>query len=155
MPIKPEKAGRYPGGSPNSAEWKALRAEILERDGHRCKFCGAPNYQWIARAKSDPGTYQLAKGQVFDVKGQRLKSSDVPAGEFDWTTPRIVQVVLTIMHLNHDETDNDPDNLASGCQRCHNIYDQPHRQKNAAATRRARRAARDLFDPVLQDPGGG
>jgi hypothetical protein len=32
------------------------------------------------------------------------------------------------------------------CQRCHNTYDQPHRQKNAAATRHGQKAIADLFD---------
>lgn len=49
------------------------------------------------------------------------------------------RVVLTVMHLDHDTTNNDPDNLASGCQRCHLRYDAQHHAKNAAATRRAKR----------------
>jgi 5-methylcytosine-specific restriction endonuclease McrA len=56
------------------------------------------------------------------------------------------KVVLTVGHLNHDPTDNRPENLKAWCQRCHNTYDQPHRQANAAKTRRARKASGDLFD---------
>jgi len=33
------------------------------------------------------------------------------------------KVVLTIAHLNHDITDNRPENLRAWCQRCHLIYD--------------------------------
>lgn len=43
MPIRPENLRRYPGGSPNSREWKALRASIIERAGNRCETCGIPN----------------------------------------------------------------------------------------------------------------
>lgn len=49
MPIKPENRGRYPGGSIRSPEWRAFRAEILERAGDRCEgtpirpYCRAPN----------------------------------------------------------------------------------------------------------------
>lgn len=153
MPIKPENRELYPGGSPTSPEWIELRNRVLDREGNRCKFCRAPNHQWIARARSDPGTYQVAKGQVFNVKGEELDKGAVSAGEFDWATPRIVQVILTIMHLDHDPGNNGLDNLAAGCQRCHNIHDAPHRKRNAAETRRSRRAARDLFDPVLQQEG--
>ena len=39
MPVKPENKGRYP------ANWPEIRQRILKRDGNRCKFCGAENYQ--------------------------------------------------------------------------------------------------------------
>lgn len=48
------------------------------------------------------------------------------------------KVVLTVMHLDHDTTNNDPANLKSACQRCHLRYDAQHHRKNAAATRRAK-----------------
>ena len=38
MPIKPENRGRYP------ANWKEIRAAILERAGNKCEFCGIENY---------------------------------------------------------------------------------------------------------------
>ena len=31
---------RYP------SDWEAIRARILERDGHKCKFCGVPNHAY-------------------------------------------------------------------------------------------------------------
>lgn len=45
MPIKPENKGRYP------KNWKAIRASILERAGHKCEGspahpdCRAANYE--------------------------------------------------------------------------------------------------------------
>jgi len=45
------------------------------------------------------------------------------------------KVVLTIMHLNHDTTDNRMENLKAGCQRCHNRYDSEYRKAHAAETR--------------------
>lgn len=47
------------------------------------------------------------------------------------------RVVLTVAHLDHDPTNNDPANLRALCQRCHNRYDAPMR----AAGRKARRNA--------------
>jgi 5-methylcytosine-specific restriction endonuclease McrA len=38
MPIKPENKKRYP------ANWKQIRADILERAENRCEFCGILNY---------------------------------------------------------------------------------------------------------------
>jgi len=55
-------------------------------------------------------------------------------------------VVLTVAHLNHDPADNRDENLRAMCQRCHNTYDQKHRQDNATKTRRAKKASGDLLD---------
>ena len=49
------------------------------------------------------------------------------------------RVILTVAHLDHDETGADPAQLAAMCQRCHNTYDAPHRRANAARTRADRR----------------
>jgi hypothetical protein len=46
------------------------------------------------------------------------------------------RVVLTIAHMDHDETHADPDRCRALCQRCHNKWDAPHRKSNAARTRR-------------------
>lgn len=50
-------------------------------------------------------------------------------------------VVLTVAHLNHDETDCRDENLRAGCQKCHLNYDKHHH----ASTRRSRKALGDLF----------
>lgn len=104
VPISEENMKRYPGGSINSKEWKAIRANILERAGHACEGspafpeCRAVNYEFHPETGS--------------------------------------KVILTIAHLNHDPSDSRPENLRAWCQRCHNVYDAPHRKKNAAKTRR-------------------
>jgi 5-methylcytosine-specific restriction endonuclease McrA len=41
-PIRPENKGRYP------ANWKEIRASILERAKHACEFCAIPNYSTAA-----------------------------------------------------------------------------------------------------------
>lgn len=40
------------------------------------------------------------------------------------------KVILTVAHLNHDVTDNRPENLRALCQKCHNGYDASERAKN-------------------------
>lgn len=50
-------------------------------------------------------------------------------------------VVLTVAHLNHDETDCHDDNLLAGCQLHHLNYDKHQHAK----TRRSRKAVGDLF----------
>jgi 5-methylcytosine-specific restriction endonuclease McrA len=48
-------------------------------------------------------------------------------------------VVLTVGHLDHCPENCARENLRAWCQRCHNKYDQSHRQRTAAGTK-----ARDL-----------
>lgn len=47
-------------------------------------------------------------------------------------TGKIIKVVLTIAHLDHQPENCDPSNLRALCQACHNRYDAKHR----AETRR-------------------
>ena len=55
-------------------------------------------------------------------------------------------VVLTVAHLDHDETSADEGNLAAMCQRCHLTYDAPMHKANAARTnRRKKYRMEDLF----------
>jgi hypothetical protein len=59
-------------------------------------------------------------------------------------------VVLTVAHLDHQPENCDDDNLRALCQRCHNRYDQKHRQKNAATTRRGKKQNGELFTEGLK-----
>jgi hypothetical protein len=54
------------------------------------------------------------------------------------------KVVLTIAHMDHDETHADPERCRALCQRCHNKWDAGHRQKNAARTRRRKSPQIDI-----------
>ena len=56
------------------------------------------------------------------------------------------RVVLTIAHMDHDETHMDEDRCRALCQSCHNRWDAPHRKKNAAKTRRAKSPQIDIED---------
>jgi glyoxylase-like metal-dependent hydrolase (beta-lactamase superfamily II) len=134
MPIKPENRARYP------ADWKMIRAAILERAGDQCEQCTAPNGMLICRGGN--GTYMLEDGEVRDEDtGKYLgfaKGSEYPGQKF-------VKVVLTIAHLDHTPENCDPSNLRALCQLHHLRYDAEHHRKNAAETRRSRKAIGDLF----------
>ena len=142
MPIKPENRHLYPGGSPTSGEWMALRARILARAGHRCERCKAPNRAVIACADNGE-TYMLATGAVHDADDGAFRGL---ARGSEYPVKTFVRIVLTIAHLDHDPRHNDDGNLAALCQRCHNRHDAPHRRRNAARTRRSRKAGGDLFE---------
>lgn len=59
------------------------------------------------------------------------------------------RVVLTIAHMDHDETHADPERCRALCQRCHNSWDAGHRRLNAARTRRRKSPQIDL-EELLQ-----
>ena len=52
---------------------------------------------------------------------------------------------LAACHRDHDPANNDPDNLAAWCQRCHLLHDRSEHQRRAAITVLLRRAMGDLF----------
>ena len=137
MPIKPENRSRYP------ADWRAIRERILQRAGHACEKCKAQNRTRIARgAGKDDGTYMLDTAEVFCAEtGEHLGQ----CRHSDYELARMVDVVLTIAHLDHVPENCAEDNLRAWCQRCHLRYDQQHHQANAQATRRSRLAMGDLF----------
>ena len=110
MPIRPERAALYPGGSIRSPEWLAFRAFLLFRAANRCE------------GTLDRPDCRAANGQPHPETGSR--------------------VVLTVAHMDHDETHADPERCRALCQRRHNRWDAPHR----ARTRRAALATADLFE---------
>lgn len=128
-------------------EWKTrIRPEILERDGHCCKFCKVPNKTWVCRGKwGDVEVWQNDDGQIFSAKdGSPLGDSYV--GDV-WDKRRILtKIVLTIAHLDHDKTNNDYENLAALCQKCHLGIDLKHHMKNARETRTKKKGLQDLFN---------
>ncbi len=96
----------------------------FERAGGKCERCQAPHGQMIARSRD--GRYMLAAtGETFNAEtGAFLgyeKGSEFPA-------KKVLVVVLTVGHLDHDVTNNDENNLKALCQRCHLNHD---RQDNA------------------------
>lgn len=137
MPIKPENRARYP------KDWKLIRASVLTRAGNRCERCKAPNHQRIARgAGNDAGTYMLDTAEVFCAQtGKHLGQIRMS----DYEVARMVDVVLTVAHLDHTPENCDPDNLRAWCQKCHLAYDAEHHAQTAQRTRREALNNLELF----------
>jgi hypothetical protein len=115
--------------------WKTeIRPAILQRDGNKCKFCKVPDR--VIGYRGDAGKWQTIEATM---QGE-TDALDAEAAGF-----KIVQIVLTIAHLDHDLKNNDYSNLAALCQKCHNNHDKEHRQKNAAATRSKKTGLQRLF----------
>lgn len=139
MPIKPENKARYP------ANWKQIRAEILERAGHRCENCKVLNYARIVRGTGeDADTYMTDDAEVYCADtGESLGQCRMSDYE---TNGKGIDIVLTIAHLDHTPENCAPDNLKALCQRCHLRYDAAHHAATARNTRQARKAIGDLFE---------
>lgn len=134
MPIRPENRARYP------VEWPKIRAQILERAGHKCE--GSPAYP---DCRAPNGWYRLTR------TGELLEKEDATAHAYlGYASSRIV---LTIGHLDHTPENCDQSNLRAWCQRCHLNYDATHHKETAYRTRRTGRAASDLFADVTAAPG--
>lgn len=121
-------------------DWKAIRAEVLERAGSRCEQCGVNNY-----------------GIYFDgIDGRREHDGshfiDQLVTECNY---KCVKIVLTISHTDHDVTNNGEQgnrpNLKALCQRCHNRHDKKYRQANAAKTRNRKMGTADMFTEPTTD----
>lgn len=151
MPIRPENRHHYQG-----PEWKEVRKAILARAKDACEFCGVENHVRIWRGRWFDGPQEV---DVYLDGVDRIRRSDdggwittlTRLGDMTMPHPAChgwpeVKIILTIAHLDHDPTNNDPGNLRALCQRCHNRHDAAHR----AETRRMSRIAADA--PKVEKP---
>lgn len=114
MPIKPENKKLYP------ENWKEIREQILKRADNKCEFCGVENY---------------AEGYR-DKEGQFIKSVGTQQEADELDGEKIIRIILTIAHLDHNPQNNDPNNLRALCQKCRNNYDKEHRKETRKETLR-------------------
>lgn len=138
MPIRPENRARYP------KDWHAISLRIRQRAGNRCEDCGVPNGELGGR---DPlGRWHVAK----PTGDNGLRLTWPREGDDGWCSDwdvrlRIVRIVLTVAHLDHQPENCADENLKALCQRCHNRYDAAERRRGVASRARAASAIGDLF----------
>ena len=106
-----------------------IRPAILERAGQRCEECGLANYTVIRWTDRKPlrrcRSHAEAKDWIGAVSGEL---------RYRGFAYRLVIVVLTIAHLDHELLHNDFSNLRALCQACHNRHDAPVRLAKRMAT---------------------
>lgn len=146
MPIDYKK---YP------ANWKSeIRPAIMSRAGSRCEICGVAHYSVVKWDKTIR-QWERACGNIYiDEIGANGAKTYQEARQLaaEWNSSfndeddrGWIVIVLTIAHLNHDVTDNRPENLKALCQRCHNNHDKDYRKQNAKTTIATKRGLIDLF----------
>lgn len=145
MPIRPENRARYP------KNWKSeVVPRIRLRSGNRCECTGQCGGH-VGRCERLHGEFgyrdeegmwvRLAKAAPYlDMRAEVAHLVD---------GYKVVQIILTVAHLNHTPEDCSDENLLHCCQRCHNRIDRAHRIGNAQRTVKAKKAIGDLFcDPT-------
>lgn len=107
MPIRPENKHLYP------KNWKQIRQSILERANNKCEFCGVENY--AEGYRDEEGKFVISEGMQ--------QEADALDGY------KIIKIVLTIAHLDHNPQNCNPENLRALCQKCHLNYDLEHHKE--------------------------
>lgn len=108
MPINYKK---YP------KNWKEIRKRILNRAKDKCECCGLQNHSMVSSVKDAQGKVHW----LIQDYGAWMRSGQ----------PKRVKVVLTIAHLDHDETNHNvtDDRLKAMCQICHLRYDAKEKKR--------------------------
>ncbi|WP_068634936.1 hypothetical protein [Thauera butanivorans] len=135
MPIRPENKVRYP------ADWQHIRLQILNRARYRCEHPGC-------------GAVHRALGYWRDEKWVPLPRALRDAGVdrpcsmacADGSTVKVIRIVLTIAHIDHQPENCEPSNLRAWCQRHHLAYDAEHHKHTRHQTRRAAARTVDMFE---------
>jgi len=118
MPIKKENAHKYP------RNWKTeIVPAVRARSGNKCEWpgCGLENHSWIVR--NQDGSADKLVCQPFDYDMYESEGG------------RVVKVILTTAHLDHNPENCDLSNLRHWCQMHHLRYDAKHHAETAKETR--------------------
>ena len=108
MPIRPENKKYY------GKEWQKISKYIREeRANNKCENCEVENHSIGYR----------------DNKGIFHKYT-VDICNADFIPDKLIKIVLTVAHLDHNPKNNNYHNLKALCQKCHNSYDMPVRAAN-------------------------
>lgn len=117
---------RYP------ADWKpGIVPRILLRANNCCEFCGLANGTKVYSAAlkiNDGGRYKIKRIWL------STESDVIRMSAFKTAEPiKPVKVVLTVAHLDHDETNHavTDDRLKALCQYCHLNYDASEKYRRA------------------------
>lgn len=110
-------------------DWKTvIRPDILARAENRCECCKIANGSIVIRGTFEgKDCYQDMDGFCYDANNSEYLGGCY-LGEVH-PTNKIIKVVLTIAHLDHDVDNNDYSNLKAMCQRCHLRYDVSHHRR--------------------------
>jgi hypothetical protein len=124
VPIKPENRDRYP------ADWPEIRARIRDRAGDKCEVCGVPNGAFGYRDQDGDFVKLEAANEVHEFEQYYM--------DCEHLAPKLITIVCTVAHLDHNPENCADENLAFMCQKDHNSHDAEHRAQTRATTKRTK-----------------
>lgn len=102
-----------------------IRPRILKRANYTCEFegCDFKHGETVWSVKYRGKTQAWYRNKE-DADAHQPKSFEMKKGEIV-PNPKPVKVILTVAHLDHDESNHDvkDERLKAGCQLCHLRYD--------------------------------
>lgn len=116
--------------------WKSeIVPAILARAGNCCEECGLPNHSTVWAVK-----FQIRNEQqqyVLRSVWFRVEADAIREAKGQEYRRRTVKVVLTVAHLDHDETNANVqlDRLKALCQICHLRYDAMEKYRRSVLSR--------------------
>lgn len=150
MPIRADLKHFY------GREWRTvIRPRILARAENRCEQCGVPNHTEVKRVRGfwleEGATWQLGVFRRWrTADGGDWERHAIPGDEIEELDPpgrrRVVWIVLSVAHVNHQAGEDGDGNLRAWCQWCHLHHDFVHH----AETRAIRK---DAARPLLKAAG--
>jgi len=95
-----------------SEEWTdTIRPAILKRDGYKCTGCGVKHRSYV----------------LVDSKSNYTLITKDEHEEYKPFGARTYRIYLQVAHLDHNKDNNDFNNLACKCPKCHTRMDMVHR----------------------------
>lgn len=114
--------------------WKTeIRPRILKRAKDCCEFCGVPNYAEGIRSETGLETLEQYIEDCIAMTDQSV----IEKYGADHLKLKVIKIVLTIAHLDHDAENHDvtDERLKALCQRCHLRYDAPEKARKRALSK--------------------
>jgi len=108
-----------------------IRPDILKRANNCCEECGAKNY--AVGYRDHDGDFVECQPWLY------AESKNTPEGY------KVIKIILTIAHLDHDIKNNDYLNLKALCQKHHLALDKDQHKANAKETIEKKKGLQSLF----------
>ena len=120
-------------------DWRdIIRPAILKRDQYKCRTCGIPHKSTV---------YSASKG-AYVICDDFMKEWAINQGK------KVFTIYLQVAHLNHDKSDNRPENLLTLCPRHHSIMDAEHKKLLRLTYRSKVRSQKSKSSPKYITPRG-
>ena len=100
-------------------DWPAISKQVRDEAHQCCEWCQAPNRAIIERGTNGK-TWTLVPW-IFETNGELVDTATLTWARLRFH--RLSRIVLTVAHLDRNSHNNDRQNLAALCQRCHLGHD--------------------------------